>query len=108
MHEWYAYRLNVVGVSDADAVRKVEVFYAQQRRPKSRFQHEGVTAILRRGSVEASPIKVATSTYYVQLHEQYVYDLLVVGTSLDEAKRKVAAFYGRQWKLKVKTKYRWE
>lgn len=51
LSEWYVYNVNVVATSDADAIEKAKAFYAQQRKAKTKYQEEGVTATLQDVSV---------------------------------------------------------
>jgi len=54
LREWYVYDVNVVATSAAEAIEKAEAFYAQQRKPKTKYQQEGVIAILQANSVRCS------------------------------------------------------
>jgi hypothetical protein len=54
LREWYVYDLSVVATSAAEAIEKAEAFYAQQRKPETKYQQEGLTATLQANSVRCS------------------------------------------------------
>jgi hypothetical protein len=54
LREWYVYDMSVVATSAAEAIEKAEAFYVQQRKPKTKYQQEGLTATLQANSVRCS------------------------------------------------------
>jgi len=54
LREWYVYDVNVVAASTAEAIEKAEAFYAEQRKPKTKYHEEGLTANLQEKSVRCS------------------------------------------------------
>jgi len=51
LHERYVYDLKVTATSAVEVREKVKAFYAWQRKPRSKYQEEGLTATLQVNSV---------------------------------------------------------
>lgn len=117
LDERYIYRVDVLATSFAEALKKVNAFYARQRTPVTKYQERELTAVLLSGSADTprqfvkgwtSPFSVKlderyVSMYSMEVHEQYAYDVKVIAPSAADALKKVNAFYARQ--RKPETKY---